>query len=688
MPEQYDPKNASRSPYGRPAESRPASSPAAEPSDPLAELARMVHGRPAPAAPLTRARDEPPAPTDLESELLSDLQASFAAVRQAAQQPAAPPRPQAFVPPEPPPAPEPPRLRPSAPAEPIFAGSFAPRAPTPAPAPPPVHNDPHQDMRHEFRLEPLDESRLVPIPSAPVIQPSLPPGYAERQAERAAAAAEPLPQVLQRAQRDAAAAPPEDKFTSFELRPSSAPQVPPPSAPPPHQTHSRWEKPPAQEPPAAASRFAPPVNAPPELPYEDDELDPFAEAGLFPASEVPDDEFEADEYGLSPGYAEDDGGPGDFGETAPASRKGGRMPRGLVIAAAVIAVALVGGISVAMFRQGEKSVGAPQTILADNTPTKITPDDSAPASSDADAQNKIIYDRVNSAAANDNTTLLSPDSAPIRTNDAPDTDTISRVILPGGPGYDAPASSGQAQQGTAAPDSPDSGDDSLGPRKVRTVVVKPDGTILSSSASDAPMGGAAPATQAPAADAAPSANAAVTVAPAPATDDTVAISGSDGGGLQITTNPDASAAPAIPATPAPAPVTAAPASVAAAPAPQPKPAKVAPTVVAKADSNAPIDLTPGGTAVAQATVATTAGDGVYVQISSQHTEDAARATYKDLQARYPTILGKYAVNLQQADVPSRGTFYRVRVGPFSGADAQRLCDDLRSAGGDCVLARH
>ena len=43
--------------------------------------------------------------------------------------------------------------------------------------------------------------------------------------------------------------------------------------------------------------------------------------------------------------------------------------------------------------------------------------------------------------------------------------------------------------------------------------------------------------------------------------------------------------------------------------------------------------------------------------------------------------------LQQADVPSRGTFYRVRVGPFASADAQRLCDDLKSAGGDCVLAR-
>jgi cell division septation protein DedD len=99
-----------------------------------------------------------------------------------------------------------------------------------------------------------------------------------------------------------------------------------------------------------------------------------------------------------------------------------------------------------------------------------------------------------------------------------------------------------------------------------------------------------------------------------------------------------------------------------------------------ADNANPIDITP-----ATAPAAVPAG-GVLVQISSQRTEDAARATYKDLQARYPAILGRYDVNIQRADLGDRGIFYRVRVGPFSQADAQHLCDDLRSAGGDCVLA--
>ena len=37
-----------------------------------------------------------------------------------------------------------------------------------------------------------------------------------------------------------------------------------------------------------------------------------------------------------------------------------------------------------------------------------------------------------------------------------------------------------------------------------------------------------------------------------------------------------------------------------------------------------------------------------------------------------------------SEITGKGTFYRVRVGPFSGGDAQRLCDDLKSVGGDCV----
>ena len=74
-----------------------------------------------------------------------------------------------------------------------------------------------------------------------------------------------------------------------------------------------------------------------------------------------------------------------------------------------------------------------------------------------------------------------------------------------------------------------------------------------------------------------------------------------------------------------------------------------------------------------------------VQVSSQKSEDGARATFKDLQAHYPKILGNYPVDIQRADLGDKGVFFRARVGPFSQSDAQKLCDDLKSAGGDCLL---
>ena len=556
-----------------------------------------------------------------------------------------------------------------------------------------------------------------------MIQPSVPPAIAERQADRRSApdyAAEPPAE--RRVDRQVRTVPPPvaestSDLGGFQLRPTTTAGAAMP--PPARQPHSRWEKPEPPKPlPAAPSRFAPPQTAAPAEPqaFDDADLDPFAEGGLFsePAEAAEsEDAFPLDGFGMVPGYGDDEGLPPYDDEDVAARGRSRRPSRNLIIVGAVVAIAIVGGVAVAMFRSGGASSGPPPTILADGGPTKITPADSAsPATADADAQNKLIYDRVNSAEANTDTTLLTPDSGPIQNAGSTDANNaISRVILPGGPGFDAPAA-GNATPAGQQPDAatppataPTAGVnvasneaantdaiEPIGPRKVRTVVVRPDGTILSSDATDAtPPAAAAPAAAAPVTPQA-------TPAPAaPITDDTAAIAGNGGNALAITTTPDVTSsgvttnanttvdAQATPATP-PAAAVPAPAAVAVTVPATPKPAKAkpAPTVVAQADLNAPIDLTPG---VPAGQAATAAADGVLVQISSQRSEDAARATYKDLQARYPNILGKYDVNLQRADVPDRGTFYRVRVGPFSASDAQRLCDDLKSAGGDCVLAK-
>jgi cell division septation protein DedD len=144
-------------------------------------------------------------------------------------------------------------------------------------------------------------------------------------------------------------------------------------------------------------------------------------------------------------------------------------------------------------------------------------------------------------------------------------------------------------------------------------------------------------------------------------DDTAAIAGTAANG-ELAITPDAAVddLSSPPAAAAPQPPAQEPQQVAAAPATETPPAEVA---------------------------RSTSSGGALVQVSSQRSEDAALATFRDLQARYPSILGQYQPDVQRADIPDRGTFFRVRVGPFSAGDAQRLCNDLKAAGGDCIIAQ-
>jgi hypothetical protein len=81
--------------------------------------------------------------------------------------------------------------------------------------------------------------------------------------------------------------------------------------------------------------------------------------------------------------------------------------------------------------------------------------------------------------------------------------------------------------------------------------------------------------------------------------------------------------------------------------------------------------------------------GVFIQFSAQKSETAARSSYHGLRTKFPTILGKLDPNIQRADLGDKGVFYRVRVGPFALADAQKICGDYKAVGGDdCLIARH
>jgi SPOR domain len=82
------------------------------------------------------------------------------------------------------------------------------------------------------------------------------------------------------------------------------------------------------------------------------------------------------------------------------------------------------------------------------------------------------------------------------------------------------------------------------------------------------------------------------------------------------------------------------------------------------------------------------GSEYVVQVSSQRSEEDAQASYKALQSKYPTLLAERAPIIKRADHGGHGVYYRAAVGPFDTAEeASQFCDNLRTAGGFCVIQK-
>jgi cell division protein FtsN len=78
-----------------------------------------------------------------------------------------------------------------------------------------------------------------------------------------------------------------------------------------------------------------------------------------------------------------------------------------------------------------------------------------------------------------------------------------------------------------------------------------------------------------------------------------------------------------------------------------------------------------------------------VQVSAQKSEAEAQSSYRSLQAKYPSVLGSREPIISRAELGSSGTWYRVQVGSFSTSEqANALCENLKSAGGQCIVHRN
>jgi hypothetical protein len=130
--------------------------------------------------------------------------------------------------------------------------------------------------------------------------------------------------------------------------------------------------------------------------------------------------------------------------------------------------------------------------------------------------------------------------------------------------------------------------------------------------------------------------------------------------------------------------------------PAPAPTRHAPPAAAAPNANAPLALSPQAESrtrvastnpVQQAPAASTGG--YVVQVSSQRNEAEARASFRVLQGKFPSMLRSRSPLIKRADLGAKGVYYRTMVGPFgSPEEASHFCSSLKSAGGQCVVQRN
>jgi hypothetical protein len=146
----------------------------------------------------------------------------------------------------------------------------------------------------------------------------------------------------------------------------------------------------------------------------------------------------------------------------------------------------------------------------------------------------------------------------------------------------------------------------------------------------------------------------------------------------VTTSPNAAGSQP---PPAPAPVSNAPLSLS-------PDANNGPPSSPLPPPSAPQSITPRAVAPTRvASAPATASAGRYlVQVSSQKSEADAQASFRNIQAKYASVLGSHPHVIRRADLGSKGIYYRAMVGPFaSREEAVQLCSSLKRAGGDCVV---
>lgn len=549
-------------------------------------------------------------------------------------------------------------------------------------------------------------SSVAPVPIAPVPAAAIPVAPRVAASDAGAAPAKPTPALPQVADEPLAFDPTEISEQDDHLESIAhmdVPEVPVPESKPapvayahdydldidnelaalfdqPSTTAAVSDKPSVAATPVSRATPSAPAPAPAAVPVQ--------AAAAKATSLPPMDDFDAFERALEEDFRHTLDRPSDY-----AAANAGRIAipmqpkglsrfgsRGLLMAGtAAVAVLLGGGALYAWLSGGASSVissGEPPVIAADKDPVKIVPEN--PGGKSVPNQDKAVYDRVAGATVEDpkQESLISSSEEPV--------DVVQKTLIP-----ETLPLEGEAQAlGTPVGDTEDprllpdqAGTEqapgastepaTITPRKVRTMIVRPDGTLVAQEAPE--PAASAPTLEPPASDAAAAAPASATPALAapsttPATSDL--------------------APPAASASPGPVP-TARPASPAetaateAAPAPVPEPVAAAPAAETAAPAPTPAAAAPEPVAAQPAPAA----GSYFIQVASLPSEAEAEKSYRNVSTKFGSVVGGRAYEIKRAEIAGKGTYYRVRISAGTKAEAQALCERYKSAGGSCLVTK-
>ncbi|MGU3576834.1 SPOR domain-containing protein [Brucellaceae bacterium C25G] len=327
----------------------------------------------------------------------------------------------------------------------------------------------------------------------------------------------------------------------------------------------------------------------------------------------------------------------DLGAAADAYRERPvRGRRGMLLATAAGALVLIGGIAY-HFMGGTISSGEPVVIRSDNQPVKMQPEN--PGGATVPNQDKAVYERVAGTIPQnpEQTSLVSSQEEPVDLNN--NEDEFGSL------------DEGRNDTITAANNSPATEEAPvIVPRTVQTMVVRADGTIV-------PQTTQAPAPVTP-----------VEPAPEELTPENIIESSPLTPAQQTTTN--------VPVAPARTVETQTFTPPAQAPVAPSRPAEQPTNVVASAPAAPVVDApsaAPAGT--------------YYIQIASQPSAELAQKSFATMGQKYASIIGGRAVDIRKADIPNKGTYYRVRVAGGTKTEANALCARLKTAGGSCFVTQ-